>query len=262
MEHYPARSHHATNSVDAMRRYDAIRFVDLNFLMDWTTFFSKGIDNQVQLGVKGPHTNHCFIFEARDIVNEDLSCFRQVVTSCKRFMSPTGKDVPIILPDLTSTHWKEFKKLGKKQVIDYDPDNCASEINSVIQDIVPSSEKSHTSDTTLLGLRSFKISNDLHYIFNICEKQLNDYDIKVAPFEEKVKAHMTYDYCDHIRTDSDDRFSVDEKQQVLQFMLSNFPGKLVNIKTGFPINAAAEYVESKHGKKLNTTLFIKFLINM
>ena len=51
-------------------------------------------------------------------------------------MSPAGKDVPMILPDLMSNHWKDFKKLGKKQLVDYDPDNCSSEIEDLIQIIV------------------------------------------------------------------------------------------------------------------------------
>ena len=160
MEHYHVRSHSNIISVESIKKYDDIRFVDLTFLLNWTSFFSKVMDKQVQLGVKGPHTNHCFIFEARDVVCEDESTIRQVVTSCKRYMSPSGKDVPMILPDLMSNHWKDFKKIGKKQVIDYDPDNCSSGI----QDI------NVTGSNTLLGLRCFKVSNDIKYIFNVLSR--------------------------------------------------------------------------------------------
>ena len=69
--HYPARFHGASDSSDTKRKHDLVRFVDLNFLLDWTGFFSKVMDKQMQLGVKGPHTNHCLIFEARDVTNED-----------------------------------------------------------------------------------------------------------------------------------------------------------------------------------------------
>ena len=237
MENFPARHHIVSTSSDNTRQHDEVRFVDLTFLLNWTDFFSKALDKQVQLGVKGPHTNHCFIFEAREVQGEDLSIIRQVITSCKRFMSPSGKEVPMILPDLSSSHWKDFKKLGNKQIIDYDPESCSSEINDLIQ------QNAETTDNnTLLGLRMFKITNDLNYIFNICEQPLNDCDITIAPFEEKVKAHMVFDYCDHIRNNTG-RFSIEEKYQVLEFMQLKFPSKLVNIKTGFPKNAALEFVE-------------------
>ena len=247
MMHYPARFHGASDSSYIKRKHDVVRFVDLNFLLDWTDFFSKVMDKQMQLGVKGPHTNHCFIFEARDVTNEDSSSFRQVVTSCKRFMSVSGKEVPMILPDLTSSHWKDFKKLGKKHIVDYDPDNCSSEINELIQSSVRSSTNQPlNSDMTLLGLRCFKISNELHHIFNICQKKLHEDDIRVAPFEAKIRAHMVFDYCDHIRNDTD-RFSVEEKQEILDFMLLNFPSKLVNLSSGFSEKAAEEFVKRKYG---------------
>ena len=53
MEHYPARSHSNIISVESIKKYDDIRFVDLTFLLNWTSFFSKVMDKQVQLGVKG-----------------------------------------------------------------------------------------------------------------------------------------------------------------------------------------------------------------
>jgi len=197
------------------------------------------MDKQVQLGVKGPQTNHCFIFEARDVVCEE-STIRQVVTSCKRFMSPAGKDVPMILPDLMSNHWKDFKKLGKKRLVDYDPDNCSSEIQDLIQ------TTSSSDSNSILGLRCFKVSNEVNYIFNICESNLNEDDITIAAFETKVKAHMVFDYCDHVRNDTG-RFSNEDKHQILEFMEVNFPRKLVDIHSGFPEETAAEFVHFKYG---------------
>ena len=73
MESFLARQHIVSTSSDISRQYDEVRFVDLTFLLNWTEFFSKSLDKQVQLGVKGPHTNHCFIFEAREVQGEDLS---------------------------------------------------------------------------------------------------------------------------------------------------------------------------------------------
>jgi len=247
MESYPARSYGNSKSNSIGRTYDQVRFVDLTFLMNWTDYFSKAMDKQVQLGVKGPHTNHCFIFESREINSEDGSFYRQVLTSCKRFMSAAEKDVPMILPDLTSNHWKEYRKLSGKRVVDYDPDSCSEEINSILQDSIKSKDGQQLkTDTTLLGLRVFKVSNSINYIFNICEKNLKPIDLKIAPFENKVKAHMVYDYCDHIRNDTD-RFTSQEKQDILDFMILNFPNKLVNIDTGFSENASSEFVTNKHG---------------
>jgi len=240
MENYPARSHDSTRPVQ--KKYDKIRFIDLNFVMNWSNFFSEGIDNRLQLGVKGPHTNHCFIFEARDLVDEQGEKKKQVITSCKRFMSPTGKDVPMILPDLSSNYWKEYKKVCKK-TIEYDPQSCEQEIGKVLE----TRTQAMTSETTVLGLRMFKISNDQNYIFNILEKSLHAINLKVAPFEEKIKAHMVYDYCDHVRKNID-RYSDEEKHQVSQFMQSNFPPKLVDIKKGFPSTASHVFVLNREGK--------------
>ncbi len=97
MEAFPARSYGNVMSNDINRRYDEVRFVDITFLMNWEDFFSTAMDKQVQLGVKGPHTNHCFIFEAREVISENGNSYRQVLTSCKRFMSASDKDVPMIL---------------------------------------------------------------------------------------------------------------------------------------------------------------------
>ena len=57
---------------------------------------------------------------------------------------------------------------------------------------------------------------------------------------------MVFIYCDHIRNNTG-RFSIEEKDQVLEFMQLKFPSKLVNNKTGFPKNAAVEFVEQKYG---------------
>jgi hypothetical protein len=157
-------------------------------------------------------------------------------------MSPTGKDVPMILPDLSSNYWKEYKKVCKK-TIEYDPQSCEQEIGKVLE----TRTQAMTSETTVLGLRMFKISNDQNYIFNILEKSLHAINLKVAPFEEKIKAHMVYDYCDHVRKNID-RYSDEEKHQVSQFMQSNFPPKLVDIKKGFPSTASHVFVLNREGK--------------
>jgi hypothetical protein len=258
MEAFPARSYGNVMSNDINRRYDEVRFVDITFLMNWEDFFSTAMDKQVQLGVKGPHTNHCFIFEAREVISENGNSYRQVLTSCKRFMSASDKDVPMILPDLTSTHWKEYKKLSNKVIVDYDPESCAEEINSLITTGVKSKDGEQLkSDITLLGLRAFKISNSVDYIFNICEKNLNSNDLNIAPFESRAKAHLSYDYCDHVRTNTD-RFSDQEKQDILDFMTFNFPSKLqiVNKEKGFPSNAASDFVQIAYG-----TIFLLLLQN-
>ena len=75
---------------------------------------------------------------------------------------------------------------------------------------------------------------------------MHEDDIRVAPFEAKIRAHMVFDYCDHIRNDTD-RFSVEEKQEILDFMLLNFPSKLVNLSSGFSEKAAEEFVKRKYG---------------
>jgi hypothetical protein len=246
MESYPARSH--GSACHAEKKYDMIRFVDLTFVMDWTKFFDDAIDKRIQLGVKGPHTNHCFIFEARGFSNENGEDIRQVITSCRRFMSPTGKDVPMILPDLSPEHWKEYKKLSKKPIIEYDPTNCGEEISLVLnQRVTDTNELIITSETTLLGLRVFKISNNENYIFNILQKTLLDSNLEIAPFENKIKGHMIYHYCHHIRTNIG-RYSEDEKHQVLLFMETKFPPKLIDINKGFSKDASKEFVNCTQGK--------------
>ena len=247
MEHHPARSHGSTCPVQ--KSYDTIRFVDLNFIMDWSKFFGEGIDKRTQLGVKGPHTNHCFIFEAREH-KEQGAQIRQVITSCKRFMSPSGKDVPMILPDLSSDHWKEYKKVSTK-TIEYDPYSCEKEIGEVLNERVQST----SSEYTLLGLRIFKISNNENYIFNILQRPLEVQNLQIAPFEKSVKAHMVYQYCDHVRKNIG-RYSEDEKNQVLEFMQTNFPPKLVDISKGFASDASINFVVSKKG---NPFLVIQFI---
>ena len=256
MESYPARVHGNIKSYDGSRAYDEVRFIDLTFLMNWTQFFSKAMDKRIQLGVKGPHTNHSFIFEARTVDAVDGTTLRQVITSCKRFMSTADKDVPIILPDLTSNHWKDYKKLANKPIIDYDPEACSDEIDTMLQSKVKSKDGIELhSDTTLLGLRTFKISNSINYIFNICKNNLNSADLTIAPFEGKVKAHMVYDYCDHVRNDKV-RYTDQEKQDVLDFMTSNFPQKLVNLEAGFDDNAALDFVTRIHGNNYeSSTIF-------
>jgi hypothetical protein len=222
-----------------------IRFINITHILDYVSELESAIVEGLTLCVKGPNAYLCFIFEAREIVLPDSTIMRLVKNEAKRQMSADNLENPYIFADLSDSSWKSFNKI-KKTVVEYDPEECLEELNTAIQSVKKNEDGTPLkSDYKYLGLWACKVPNKRWIIDNILQKQVfaNEQEIQVAKFGDTVHALHTQNYVDFIR--SNQRFTDQEKADVLEFMEKQVPKRLVDKTNGYPADAAKEFVDTK-----------------
>ena len=244
MQSTAARSHGPRAPI-LVQNKNKIRFINITHLPDYASELEKAIAEGLTLCVKGPNAYLCFIFEAREIVLPDSSTMRSCVNKAKRQMCADDVDNPMIFADLSESTWKNFDKI-RKTVVEYDPAECSEELNTAIKSIKKNEDgTSLESDYKFLGLWACKVPNKCWIIDNILQKPVfaNEQQIPVAKFGDTVHALHTQNYVDFIR--SNQRFTDQEKADVLEFMEKQVPKRLVDKTNGYPADAAEEFVDTK-----------------